>query len=129
MNPETTSGWTALKFYASVRIDIRRIGSVKDGEEIAGNRVRAKVVKNKVSPPFREEEFDILFGMGISQEGELVDIGSNLRIIEKSGAWFSYNGERLGQGRENTRLFLKEHPEIMERIKEEILSKGGIIKK
>ncbi|HZX13840.1 MAG TPA: hypothetical protein VFF49_05515, partial [Thermodesulfobacteriota bacterium] len=129
MNPETTTGGTALKFYASVRIDIRRIGSVKEGEEISGNRVRAKVVKNKVSPPFREAEFDILFGIGISQEGELVDIGSNLRIIEKSGAWFSYNGERLGQGRENTRLFLKEHPEIMERIKEEILSKGGIIKK
>ena len=129
MNPETTTGGTALKFYASVRIDIRRIGSVKEGEEISGNRVRAKVVKNKVSPPFREAEFDILFGTGISQEGELVDIGSNLRIIEKSGAWFSYNGERLGQGRENTRLFLKEHPEIMERIKEEILSKGGIIKK
>ncbi|HLE24359.1 MAG TPA: recombinase RecA [Thermodesulfobacteriota bacterium] len=129
MNPETTTGGTALKFYATVRVDIRRIGSVKDGEEISGNRVRARVVKNKVSPPFREAEFDILFGTGISQEGELVDIGSNLRIIEKSGAWFSYNGERLGQGRENTRLFLKEHPEIMERIKEEILSKGGIIKK
>ena len=129
MNPETTTGGTALKFYATVRVDIRRIGSVKDGEEISGNRVRARVVKNKVSPPFREAEFDILFGTGISQEGELVDIGSNLRIIEKSGAWFSYNGERLGQGRENTRLFLKEHPEIMGRIKEEILSKGGIIKK
>lgn len=129
MNPETTTGGTALKFYASVRIDIRRIGSVKEGEEISGNRVRAKVVKNKVSPPFREAEFDILFGIGISQEGEAIDIGSNSKIIEKSGTWFSYKGERLGQGRENSRLFLKEHPEIMERIKEEILSKGGIIKK
>ena len=129
MNPETTSGGTALKFYASVRIDIRRIGSVKEGEEISGNRVRAKVLKNKVSPPFREAEFDILFGIGISQEGEAIDIGSNSKIIEKSGTWFSYKGERLGQGRENARLFLKEHPEIMERIKEEILSKHGTIKK
>ncbi len=128
MNPETTTGGTALKFYASVRIDIRRIGSVKDGDEVSGNRVRAKVVKNKVSPPFKEAEFDILFGTGISQEGELIDLGSSLKTIEKSGAWFSYNGERLGQGRENTRIFLKEHPEIMEKIKEEILSRCGLIK-
>jgi recombination protein RecA len=128
MNPETTTGGTALKFYASVRIDIRRIGSVKDGDEVSGNRVRAKVVKNKVSPPFKEAEFDILFGTGISQEGELIDLGSGLKTIEKSGAWFSYNGERLGQGRENTRIFLKEHPEIMEKIKEEILSRCGLIK-
>ncbi|MER3446739.1 MAG: recombinase RecA [Candidatus Dadabacteria bacterium] len=128
MNPETTTGGTALKFYASVRIDIRRIGSVKDGEEVSGNRVRVKVVKNKVSPPFKEAEFDILFGTGISQEGELIDIGSSLKTIEKSGAWFSYNGERLGQGRENTRIFLKEHPEIMGKIREEILSKRGLIK-
>ncbi|MGE5445279.1 MAG: recombinase RecA [Ignavibacteriales bacterium] len=128
MNPETTTGGTALKFYASVRIDIRRIGSVKDGEEISGNRVRAKVVKNKVSPPFKEAEFDILFGTGVSQEGELIDLGSSLKTIEKSGAWFSYNGERLGQGRENTRVFLKEHPEIMGKIREEILSKRGLMK-
>jgi recombination protein RecA len=128
MNPETTTGGTALKFYASVRIDIRRIGSVKDGEEVSGNRVRAKVVKNKVSPPFKEAEFDILFGTGVSQEGELIDIGSNLKTIEKSGAWFSYNGERLGQGRENTRVFLREHAEIMGKIREEILSKRGFIK-
>ena len=128
MNPETTTGGTALKFYASVRIDIRRIGSVKDGEEISGNRVRAKVVKNKVSPPFKEAEFDILFGTGVSQEGELIDLGSNLKTIEKSGAWFSYNGERIGQGRENARVFLKEHPEIMGKIREEILSKRGFIK-
>lgn len=128
MNPETTTGGTALKFYASVRIDIRRIGSVKDGEEVSGNRVRAKVVKNKVSPPFKEAEFDILFGTGISQEGELIDIGANFKTIEKSGAWFSYNGERLGQGRENTRVFLKEHPEITGKIREEIHSKRGLIK-
>jgi recombination protein RecA len=128
MNPETTTGGTALKFYASVRIDIRRIGSVKDGDEVSGNRVRAKVVKNKVSPPFKEAEFDILFGTGVSQEGELIDLGSNLKVVEKSGAWFSYKGERLGQGRENTRVFLKEHLEVMERIKEEILSKGRLIK-
>ncbi len=125
MNPETTTGGNALKFYASVRIDIRRIGAVKDGEEVVGNRVRAKVVKNKVSPPFREAEFDILFGVGISQEGELIDIGSNLRIIEKSGTWLSYSGERLGQGRENARVFLKEHPEIPEKIKKDILLKYG----
>ena len=128
MNPETTTGGTALKFYASVRIEIRRIGSVKDGEEVSGNRVRAKVVKNKVSPPFKEAEFDILFGTGVSQEGELIDLGSNLKTIEKSGAWFSYNGERLGQGRENTRVFLKEHPDIMGKIREEILSKRGLIR-
>jgi recombination protein RecA len=128
MNPETTTGGTALKFYASVRIDIRRIGSVKDGEEVSGNRVRAKVVKNKVSPPFKEAEFDILFGTGVSLEGELIDLGSSLKTIEKSGAWFSYNGERLGQGRENTRIFLKEHPEIMGKIREEILSKRGLMK-
>ncbi len=128
MNPETTTGGTALKFYASVRIDIRRIGSVKDGEEVSGNRLRAKVVKNKVSPPFKEAEFDILFGTGVSLEGELIDLGSSLKTIEKSGAWFSYNGERLGQGRENTRIFLKEHPEIMGKIREEILSKRGLMK-
>ncbi|HEY7535750.1 MAG TPA: recombinase RecA [Thermodesulfobacteriota bacterium] len=126
MNPETTTGGTALKFYASVRIDIRRIGSIKDGEEVSGNRVRAKVVKNKVCPPFREAEFDILFGTGISQEGELIDIGSNLKIVEKSGTWFSYNGERLGQGRENARLFLREHPEILKGIKKDIMSKYGL---
>lgn len=128
MNPETTTGGTALKFYASVRIDIRRIGSVKEGEEISGNRVRAKVVKNKVAPPFREAEFDVIFGLGISQEGELIDLGSKLRVVEKSGTWFSYNGERLGQGRENARAFLKEHPEITEKIKHEIFSKQGVMR-
>jgi recombination protein RecA len=127
-NPETTTGGTALKFYASVRIDIRRIGSIKDGDEVSGNRVRAKVVKNKVAPPFREAEFDVIFGSGISQEGELIDLGTKYRVIEKSGTWLSYNGERLGQGRENARVFLKENPEIMQKIKEEVFSKSGVIK-
>lgn len=124
-NPETTSGGTALKFYSSVRIDIRRIGAVKDGNEIFGNRVRVKVVKNKVAPPFREAEFDILFGNGVSQEGELVDLGVALKVIEKSGAWYSYKGERLGQGRENSRILLKQHPEIAGEIRKEILSRHG----
>ncbi len=128
MNPETTTGGTALKFYASVRIDIRRIGSVKEGDEISGNRVRAKVVKNKVAPPFREAEFDVIFGIGISQEGELIDLGSKLKVVDKSGTWFSYNGERMGQGRENSRTFLKENPEIMDKIKKEIFSKQGTIR-
>ncbi|HEX3035281.1 MAG TPA: recombinase RecA [Thermodesulfobacteriota bacterium] len=127
-NPETTTGGTALKFYSSVRVDIRRIGAVKDGAEISGNRVRTKVVKNKIAPPFREAEFDILFGNGISKEGELVDIGVDLTVIEKSGAWYSYRGERLGQGRENSRIYLKEHPEIANSIREEILSQSGPLK-
>jgi recombination protein RecA len=126
MNPETTTGGTALRFYASVRIDVRRIGSIKDGEEVSGNRVRAKVVKNKVAPPFRDAEFDILFGSGISYEGELLDIGSKLKIIDKSGTWFSYNDDRLGQGRENARAFLKENSEVSEKIRSEILSAYGI---
>jgi len=126
MNPETTTGGTALRFYATVRIDVRRIGSIKDGEEVSGNRVRAKVVKNKVAPPFRDAEFDILFGDGISYEGELLDIGSKLKVIDKSGTWFSYNDDRLGQGRENARAFLKENLEVSERIKAEIFSIYGI---
>ncbi len=128
MNPETTSGGMALRFYSSVRIDVRRIGSVKEGEEVSGNRVRAKVVKNKVSPPFRDAEFDIMFGSGISQTGELVDMGSKMNIVEKSGTWFSYGGERLGQGRENSRAFLKDNPDIAEKIKSDILTKTGVIK-
>lgn len=128
MNPETTSGGMALRFYSSVRIDVRRIGSVKEGEEVSGNRVRAKVVKNKVSPPFRDAEFDIMFGSGISQTGELVDMGSKMNIVEKSGTWFSYGGERLGQGRENSRTFLKDNPDIAEKIKSDILTKTGVIK-
>lgn len=126
MNPETTTGGTALRFYASVRIEVRRIGSIKDGEEVSGNRVRAKVVKNKVAPPFRDAEFDILFGSGISCEGELLDIGSKLKVIDKSGTWFSYNDDRLGQGRENARAFLKENAEVSEKIRSEILSSYGI---
>jgi len=128
MNPETTSGGMALRFYSSVRIDVRRIGSIKEGEEVSGNRVRAKVVKNKVSPPFRDAEFDIMFGSGISQTGELIDMGSKMNIVEKSGTWFSYGGERLGQGRENARTFLKENPDIAEKLKSDILRKTGVIK-
>ncbi len=127
MNPETTTGGTALRFYASVRIDVRRIGSTKDGEEVSGNRVRAKVVKNKVAPPFRDAEFDILFGKGISSEGELLDIGSKTKVIDKSGTWFSYKDERLGQGRDNARNFLLERPEISDIIKKEIYGKYGLI--
>ena len=127
-NPETTSGGTALRFYSSVRIDVRRIGSIKDGDDVTGNRVRAKVVKNKVSPPFRDAEFDIMFGSGISQTGEMVDMGTKLNIVEKSGTWFSYGGERLGQGRENARTFLGENPDLAEKLKGEILAKTGVSK-
>jgi recombination protein RecA len=128
MNPETTSGGTALRFYSSVRIDVRRIGSIKDGDVVTGNRVRAKVVKNKVSPPFRNTEFDIMFGSGISQTGELIDLGVHFKEVEKSGTWYSYQGERLGQGREKSREFLKENAEIREKLKDQILVKSGIIK-
>lgn len=126
-NPETTTGGTALKFYASVRIDLRRIGAVKDGPEVSGNRVKVKVVKNKVAPPFREAEFDIMFGNGISKDGELIDLGVGLRIIEKSGVWYSYRGKRLGQGRESAKAFLKDHPEVSNEVREKILSYHGQI--
>jgi recombination protein RecA len=119
-NPETTTGGNALKFYASVRIDIRRIGSIKKGEEVVGNETRAKVVKNKVAPPFRQAEFDILYGEGISLEGELIELGVLYKIIEKSGAWYSYGKDRIGQGKDNTREFLKEHPEIAKEIENKI---------
>jgi recombination protein RecA len=119
-NPETTTGGNALKFYASVRLDIRRIGAIKNGEEVVGNQTRVKVVKNKVSPPFREAEFEIIYGAGISREGEIIDLGSNNGIIEKSGAWYSYKGERIGQGKENTRQFLREHPEMAKDIEAQI---------
>ena len=119
-NPETTTGGNALKFYASVRLDIRRIGAIKNGEEVVGNQTRVKVVKNKVSPPFREAEFEIIYGAGISREGEIIDLGSNNGIVEKSGAWYSYKGERIGQGKENTRQFLREHPEIARDIEAQI---------
>ncbi len=119
-NPETTTGGRALKFYSTIRLDIRRIASVKDGADNVGNRVRVKVVKNKVAPPFKEAEFDIMFGEGISLAGDVVDLAVTNNIIEKSGAWFSYNGERIGQGRENTKAYLKSHPEVMEAVEAKI---------
>jgi recombination protein RecA len=122
-SPETTTGGNALKFYASVRLDIRRIGSIKDRDEVTGNQTRVKVVKNKVAPPFREAEFEIMYGQGISHEGELIEIGSNNGIVEKSGAWYSYKGERIGQGKDNTRLFLQAHPEIANDIEAQIRAK------
>ena len=115
-NPETTTGGRALKFYASMRIEIRRGEAIKNGTEVIGNRTRAKVVKNKVAPPFRVAEFDIMYGHGISTEGTLLDIASNMEIIKKSGAWYSYNGERIGQGRENAKQYLISHPEVMSEI-------------
>ena len=115
-NPETTTGGRALKFYASIRIDIRKGEALKQGVEILGNRTRAKIVKNKVSPPFRVAEFDMMYGTGISREGTLIDIGTNMEIIQKSGAWYSYNGERMGQGKESVKTYLKEHPEIADEI-------------
>ncbi len=124
--PETTTGGNALKFYASVRIDVRRIATLKQGENNIGNRVRAKVVKNKVAPPFRQAEFDIMFGEGISKEGELIDYGVKLDIIDKSGSWFSYKDIKLGQGRENAKLYLKEHPEVAKEIESEIKKAMGI---
>jgi recombination protein RecA len=119
-NPETTTGGNALKFYASVRLDIRRIGSIKKGEEVVGNETRVKVVKNKVSPPFREALFDILYGEGISREGEIIELGVAHRIVEKSGAWYAYSGDKIGQGKDNAREFLREHPEIAEEIEGKI---------
>jgi recombination protein RecA len=119
-NPETTTGGNALKFYASVRIDIRRIGSIKKGEEVIGNETRAKVVKNKVAPPFRQAEFDILYGEGISREGEIIELGVLYKLIEKSGAWYSYGKDRIGQGKDNTRDFLKSNPEIAKEIEAKI---------
>jgi recombination protein RecA len=115
-NPETTTGGNALKFYASVRLDIRRIGALKNGEEVVGNQTRVKVVKNKVAPPFREAEFEIMYGAGISRNGELIDIGVAQGLVEKSGSWYSYNGERIGQGKENARTFLETHPDIARNI-------------
>jgi recombination protein RecA len=115
-NPETTTGGNALKFYASLRLDIRRIGAIKNGEEVVGNQTRVKVVKNKVSPPFREAEFEILYGQGISREGELIDMGSLHGIVEKSGSWYAYEGERIGQGKDNARVYLQQHPEIAAKI-------------
>ena len=126
-NPETTSGGNALKFYASVRLDIRRTGAVKIADEVVGNRTRVKVVKNKVAPPFKEAEFDILYGRGVSKEGELIDIGTDQGIVEKAGAWYSFGGDRIGQGRENSKEYLRENPAIAETIETRIREKFGII--
>ncbi|OGC92711.1 MAG: recombinase RecA [candidate division Zixibacteria bacterium RBG_16_53_22] len=125
-NPETTSGGNALKFYASIRMDIRKIATLKEGTDVTGSRTRVRVVKNKVAPPFREAEFDIIYGKGISREGEIVDIAANLGIIEKSGAWYSYGDERLGQGRDNTKVYLLENPPISAEIERQIREKMGI---
>jgi recombination protein RecA len=125
-NPETTSGGRALKFYSSVRLDIRRIGALKDGDRLVGNRTKVKVVKNKVAPPFRECEFDIMYGEGISREGDVLDLGASQRVVEKSGAWFSYKGDRLGQGRENAKQSLKENPELLRKIENEVKAKLGL---
>jgi recombination protein RecA len=127
-SPETTTGGKALKFYASLRLDIRRIGAIKDGDKNVGNRTRVKVVKNKCAPPFREAEFDIMYGEGVSREGDLVDLGVNQNVIEKSGAWFSYRGERLGQGRENVKNFLKENTDLRDQIEDEVKVVLGFVK-
>jgi recombination protein RecA len=124
-NPETTTGGNALKFYASVRLDIRRIGAIKDRENIVGNQTRVKVVKNKMAPPFKVVEFDIMYGEGVSKTGELIDLGVKAGVVEKSGAWFSYDGTRIGQGRENARTYLKEHPEAAAAIEAAIRGNAG----
>jgi recombination protein RecA len=125
-NPETTTGGNALKFYSSMRIDIRRIGPIKHGEQIVGNHVRVKIVKNKVAPPFKETEFDIIFGEGISREGDVLDLGVNDGIVERTGTWYSYKGDRLGQGRENAKLALKDNPELLKKLEAEIREKHGL---
>jgi recombination protein RecA len=125
-NPETTTGGRALKFYSSVRVDIRRIASIKDGDSVTGGRTRVKVVKNKLAPPFREAEFDIMYGEGISREGDLLDLAVENRIVEKSGAWFAYGGERLGQGRENSKSFLRDNPEVLKAIEERVRKELGL---
>jgi recombination protein RecA len=126
-SPETTTGGNALKFYASVRLDIRRIGAIKDRDEVVGNQTRVKVVKNKVAPPFKQVEFDIMYGEGISKVGELVDLGVTAGVVEKSGSWFSYNGERIGQGRENAKNFLRQNPDMANAIEQTIRSNAGIL--
>ena len=126
-SPETTTGGNALKFYASVRLDIRRIGSIKDHDEVTGNQTRVKVVKNKLAPPFKQVEFDIMYGEGISKTGELIDLGVKAGVVEKSGAWFSYDSQRLGQGRENAKNFLKANPQLAERIEQDIRENSGLI--
>jgi recombination protein RecA len=126
-NPETTTGGNALKFYASVRLDIRRIGSIKDRDTVVGSQTRVKVVKNKVAPPFRVVEFDIMYGEGVSKTGELIDLGAQAGVVEKSGAWFSYGGQRIGQGRENAKQFLKENPQVAAEIEKAIRQNAGLV--
>jgi recombination protein RecA len=125
-NPETTTGGNALKFYSTIRMDIRRITQIKKDDGVVGARTRVKVVKNKLAPPFREAEFDILYGEGISREGDTLDLGVELGVVEKSGSWYSVDGERIGQGRENARIFLKDHPEVGEGLRRKILEKSGV---
>jgi recombination protein RecA len=125
-NPETTTGGNALKFYATQRLDIRRIGAIKDGDQVIGNRTRVKVVKNKVAPPFKEVEFDIMYGHGISREGDVLDLAAEQNIVEKSGTWFSFGGERIGQGREQAKAFFREHPEILQQVEGQLLEKFGV---
>jgi recombination protein RecA len=125
-NPETTTGGNALKFYASQRLDIRRVGAIKNGDNVVGSRTRVKVVKNKVAPPFKEVEFDIMYGTGISREGDLIDLASNDGIVEKSGSWFSFKGERIGQGRENAKDYLRDHAEVSKEVERQVLEKYGI---
>ncbi|HAJ46508.1 MAG TPA: recombinase RecA, partial [Alphaproteobacteria bacterium] len=126
-NPETTTGGNALKFYASVRLDIRRIGQIKDRDEVVGSQTRVKVVKNKVAPPFRQVEFDIMYGVGISKTGELIDLGVKAAIVEKSGSWFSFESQRIGQGRENAKQFLADNPDVAQRIEQAIRSNAGLL--
>jgi len=119
-NPETTTGGNALKFYSSIRLDVRRIETLKSAGEVVGNRTRIKIVKNKIAPPFKEAEFDIMFGEGISKEGDLLDLASDIDVVNKSGAWYAYNGEKIGQGRENAKIFLKNNPDIMSEIESKV---------
>jgi recombination protein RecA len=126
-NPETTTGGNALKFYASVRLDIRRTGAIKKGDEVIGSETRVKVVKNKVAPPFKQAEFDILYGEGISREGEIIEMGSNLKLVEKAGAWYSYKGEKIGQGKDNAREYLREHPEVANEIDAKIRDNAKVV--
>jgi len=127
-NPEVTTGGRALKFYASIRVDIRRIGSIKVGEEVVGNRTKLKIVKNKIAPPFKETEFDIVYSEGISREGDLLDLGFNHKIVEKSGSWFSFEGTKLGQGRENAKQFLKDNPDVQAKIEPLVREKMGLVR-
>ena len=126
-NPETTTGGRALKFYASIRMDVRRIEQLKQAGEVIGNRTRIKVVKNKIAPPFKEAEFDIMFGKGISREGDILDLAANSNVVNKSGAWYAYNGNKIGQGRENAKIYLKEHPEVMEEVEKKVREHYGLI--